>query len=192
MEPFQLSIANISSISKNIRFTKDLKNPIEQNILKIYPKSLERTKRNTVPQKDNQGNEVASLVLGCQSVHKFGKYECYPVDYEITDRNKGISRIHAIILGIDSVISDKETTMKVIDVSNSLDYSGFAIKRLKRAKDTVLKAVGQGVILKILEANSEWVTFEASLEVKLAVKMALRLKKLTKSARKALTLWNGS
>jgi len=82
--------------------------------------------------------------------------------------------------------------MKVIDVSNSLDYSGFAIKRLKRAKDTVLKAVGQGVILKILEANSEWVTFEASLEVKLAVKMALRLKKLTKSARKALTLWNGS
>jgi len=165
------------------RFTEDLKNPVKQRILKFYPKGLEGTKRNTVPLKDNQGDEVASLVLGCQAVHKFGKYECYPVDYEITDKNKGISRIHAIILGIDSVILDKQKPMKVIDFSNSLDYSGFAIKRAKDfeiTSSTVLKAVGQEVILKVLEANSEWVTFEASLAVKFDGQKSFKVKKTHK------------
>jgi len=151
------------------RFTEDLQTGREQRILKFYLKGLEGTKRNTVPQKDNNGKVVASLVLGSEEVHDFGGYICYPTDYQILDKILGISRIHAIILGIDSVISDHTKPMRVIDVSNLLDHSGFAIKRAKDFQidsSTVLKAVGRGIILRVKEAIPAWVIIEGELEVR--------------------------
>jgi len=152
------------------RFNDNLSKPIEQKILKFYPAGLEGTKRTTII-KDGDGNEIVSFIIGSEDVRNFKEYRCFPVDYRISelkgeptlDKTSGLSRIHAIIQGIDSVILDDTKPMKVIDVSNALAFSGFLIKRAKDFEiyaSTCLKAPGRGLILEVMEANSEWITIK--------------------------------
>jgi len=152
------------------RFNDNLSKPIEQKILKFYPAGLEGTKRTTII-KDGDGNEIVSFIIGSEDVRSFKEYRCYPVDYRISelkgestlDKTSGLSRIHAIIQGIDSVILDDTKPMQVIDVSNALAFSGFLIKRAKDFEiyaSTCLKAPGRGLILEVVEANWEWITIK--------------------------------
>jgi len=160
------------------RFNDNLSKPIEQKILKFYPAGLERTKRNTII-KDRDGNEIVSFIIGSENVRNFKEYRCYPVDYQMSelkggytlDKTNGLSRIHAIIQGIDSVIIDKKKPMKVIDVSNAL---GFLIKRaedLEIYASTCLKAPSRGLIMEVMEANSEWITINTRLDELLTSKV---------------------
>jgi len=148
------------------RFKENLKKPIQQKIMKFFPTGLEGTKRNTIT-KDRQGQEIASFIigsLGTQRIGSQGGYQCHPLDHEVKDELDGLSDMHAVILGIDSVICNETEPMTVIDVSYTSCTSDFFIKRAKDVEidsSTTFKAPWLGIVLRVVEANFEWITIES-------------------------------